>query len=87
MLDGSTGGHTCFWTMTVFDIRLVSTSDPVKDPGDLERISCRQPMPDGLPISSFATLTERAVAPELQRESQMRAVPITARTDARSGDG
>jgi HAE1 family hydrophobic/amphiphilic exporter-1 len=31
-----------------------------------------------IPISTFVTLTERAVAPELQREAQMRAVPITA---------
>lgn len=31
-----------------------------------------------VPISTFVTLTERAVAPELQRESQMRAVPVTA---------
>jgi HAE1 family hydrophobic/amphiphilic exporter-1 len=31
-----------------------------------------------VPVSSFATLTERAVAPELGRESQQRAVPITA---------
>ncbi len=61
-----------------YDIRLVSTTDPVNDPGDLERIFV--PSRDGqmVPISTFVTLTERAVAPELQRESQMRAVPITA---------
>jgi HAE1 family hydrophobic/amphiphilic exporter-1 len=77
VLDGSTVG-TLFLDDDSFDIRLVSTSDPVNDPGDLERIFV--PSTDGqmVPISTFATLTERAVAPELQRESQMRAVPITA---------
>ena len=32
-----------------------------------------------VPISTFVTLTERAVAPELGREAQLRSVPITAR--------
>ena len=77
VLDGRTVG-TLFLDDNSFDIRLVSNADPVNDPGDLERIFV--PSGDGLmvPISSFVTLTERAVAPELGRESQMRSVPITA---------
>ncbi|MEZ5799175.1 MAG: efflux RND transporter permease subunit, partial [Paracoccaceae bacterium] len=77
VLDGRTVG-TLFLDDDSFDIRLISTADPVNDPGDLERIFV--PSRDGqmVPISSFVTLTERAVAPELQREGQMRAVPITA---------
>lgn len=77
VLDGRTVG-TLFLEDDSYDIRLVSTADPVNDPGDLERIIV--PARDGqmVPISSFVTLTERAVAPELQRESQQRAVPITA---------
>jgi HAE1 family hydrophobic/amphiphilic exporter-1 len=77
VLDGRTVG-TLFLDDDSFDIRLVSTADPVNDPGDLERIFI--PGRDGqmVPMSSFVSLTERAVAPELQRESQMRAVPITA---------
>lgn len=77
VLDGRTVG-TLFLDDDSYDIRLVSTTDPVNDPGDLERIFV--PSRDGqmVPISTFVTLTERAVAPELQRESQMRAVPITA---------
>lgn len=77
VLDGRTVG-TLFRDDDAFDIRLVSTTDPVDDPGDLERIFV--PARDGrmVPISSFVTLEERAVAPELSRESQMRAVPITA---------
>ncbi len=77
VLDGRTVG-TLFLDDDSFDIRLISTADPVNDPGDLERIFI--PGRDGqmIPMSSFVTLSERAVAPELQRESQMRAVPITA---------
>jgi len=77
VLDGRTVG-TLFLDDDSFDIRLISTAEPVNDPGDLERIFV--PAGDGqmIPISSFVTLTERAVAPELQRESQMRAVPVTA---------
>lgn len=77
VLDGRTVG-TLFLDDDSFDIRLISTTDPVNDPGDLERIFV--PSRDGqmVPISTFVTLTERAVAPELQREAQMRAVPITA---------
>lgn len=77
VLDGRTVGKL-FLDDDSYDIRLVSTADPVNDPGDLDRILV--PARDGqiVPISSFVTLTERAVAPELQRESQQRAVPITA---------
>jgi HAE1 family hydrophobic/amphiphilic exporter-1 len=50
----------------------------VNDPGDLERIFVPSREGGMVPISSFVTLTERAVAPELQREAQMRAVPVTA---------
>lgn len=77
VLDGRTVG-TLFLDDDSFDIRLVSTSDPVNDPGDLERIFV--PSTDGqmVPVSSFATLTERAVAPELGREAQRRSVPISA---------
>ena len=77
VLDGRTVG-TLFVDDDSFDIRLVSTSDPVNDPGDLERIFV--PSTDGqmVPVSSFATLSERAVAPELGREAQRRSVPITA---------
>ena len=77
VLDGRTVG-TIFLKDESYDIRLVSTSDPVNDPGDLERVFV--PGTDGqmVPVSSFATLAERAVAPELGREAQGRSVPISA---------
>ncbi len=77
VLDGSTVG-TIFLDDDSYDIRLVSTTTPVNDPGDLERTFV--PAADGqlVALSSFATLTERPVAPELGREAQSRSVPITA---------
>jgi HAE1 family hydrophobic/amphiphilic exporter-1 len=77
VLDGRTVG-TLFLDDDSFDIRLVSSTDPVNDPGDLERIFVPSSEGQMIPISTFVTLTERAVAPELQREAQMRAVPLTA---------
>jgi HAE1 family hydrophobic/amphiphilic exporter-1 len=57
---------------------MISTADPVNDPSDLERIFMRSSMGQNVPISAFVRLDERAVAPELGREAQMRSVPITA---------
>ena len=57
---------------------MISTADPVRDPGDLERIFVQTASGQMVPIASFVQLQERAVAPELGRESQMRAVEITA---------
>ena len=77
VLDGRTVGKL-FLDDDSFDIRLVSTSDPVNDPGDLERTFVASRDGQMVPVSTFATLTERAVAPELGREAQRRSVPITA---------
>ncbi|NEX46862.1 efflux RND transporter permease subunit [Pseudotabrizicola algicola] len=77
VLDGRTVG-TLFLDDNSLDIRLVSNADPVNDPGDLERIFVPSRGGQMVPISSFVTLTERAIAPQLERESQQRAVPITA---------
>ncbi|AZQ66680.1 efflux RND transporter permease subunit [Silicimonas algicola] len=77
VLDGRTVG-TVFIDDRSFSIKMVSTSDPVNDPGDLERIFVQAGNGQMVPISSFVTLQERAVAPELSREAQMRAVEISA---------
>lgn len=77
VLDGRRVGRV-FQADKSFDIKVVSTSDPVNDPGDLDRIFVRTD--DGLmvPVSSFVRLEERAIAPELSREAQMRSVPVSA---------
>jgi len=77
VLDGRTVG-TVYLDDDSFDIKLVASADPVDDPGDLERIFVQSRDGQMVPISTFVTLTERAVAPELSREGQMRSVPVTA---------
>ncbi len=77
VLDGRTVGAV-FLEDKSFDIKMLSTQTPVNDPGDLERIFVQAGDGQMVPISTFVTLTERAVAPELSREEQMRSVPITA---------
>ncbi len=77
VLDGRTIGAV-FLADESYDIQMVATSDPVNDPGDLERVFVQAGDGQMIPISTFVRLTERAVAPELTREAQMRSVPITA---------
>ncbi|MCA3508665.1 MAG: efflux RND transporter permease subunit [Rhodobacter sp.] len=77
VLDGRRVG-TVFLNDESFDIKLVSTADPVNDPADLERVFVRAGDGRMVPVSTFVSLTERAVAPELSREAQMRSVPISA---------
>ncbi|MCC5960650.1 MAG: efflux RND transporter permease subunit [Rhodobacteraceae bacterium] len=77
MLDGSTLGSV-FIDDRSFDIQMLSTRTPVRDPGDLEQSFVRSDSGQILPISTFITLQERATAPQLTRESQQRAVQVTA---------
>jgi HAE1 family hydrophobic/amphiphilic exporter-1 len=50
----------------------------IDDSGDLENIFMRTQGGRMIPLSSFVTLTESAVAPSLPREGQQRAVPLSA---------
>jgi HAE1 family hydrophobic/amphiphilic exporter-1 len=59
-------------------VRAQAPDGTVDDPTDLERIYVRAEEGRMVPLSSFVTLSERAVAPELPREGQNRAVPLTA---------
>ena len=77
VLDGRTVGSV-FIDDRAYDIQMLSTSDPVDDPGDLERVFVQAGDGQMVPMSSFVTLTERAVAPELEREGQNRSVEISA---------
>ena len=77
VLDGRTVG-TVFIDDRSHDVKLISTADPVRDPGDLERIFVQTAAGQMVPIASFVRLEERAVAPELTRETQMRSVEISA---------
>nr|WP_245867044.1 efflux RND transporter permease subunit [Kandeliimicrobium roseum] len=77
VLEGRTVGSV-FIDDRAYDIQMLSTTDPVNDPGDLERIFVRAGDGEMVPLSSFVTLDERAVAPELNREGQARSVEVSA---------
>jgi HAE1 family hydrophobic/amphiphilic exporter-1 len=61
-----------------YDINLVSSTNPINDPTDLENIFVRTGDGRMVPMSSIATLTENAIAPDLSREDQLRSVGVTA---------
>ena len=77
VLDGRTVGSV-FIDDKSFDVQMLSTTDPVDDPGDLENIFVQSGTGQMVPMASFVTLEERAVAPELDREGQNRSVELTA---------
>ncbi len=77
ILDGSSVGSV-FVDDTNFDIQMLSTSNPVNDPGDLENIFVQAGNGQMIPMASFVRLDERPVAPELSREGQNRSVEISA---------
>ena len=77
MIDGSDVG-TVFINDESYSVRMVSSSSPVNDPGDLESIFIKTSDGRYVPMSTIATLTEAPIAPSLGRESQRRAVTVTA---------
>jgi HAE1 family hydrophobic/amphiphilic exporter-1 len=76
MLDGRDVGSV-FIDDRSFDVKLVSTTNPINDPTDLENIFLRARDGRYVPMSTIATLSEQAVAPSLAREQQMRSVAVT----------
>ncbi|MBI1418945.1 MAG: AcrB/AcrD/AcrF family protein [Limimaricola sp.] len=77
MLDGQSIGNVNF-NDTTYPIYLQSTSQPINDPTDLENIFARTGDGRFVPMSSIVSISESAAAPSLSRESQRRAVDITA---------
>lgn len=61
-----------------YPVKLVSATAPINDPTDLESIYISAGGGRNVPMSTIATLTEKAVAPDLRREEQLRSVSITA---------
>ena len=59
-------------------VRVQAPDGMIDDPGDLENIFVRTSAGRMVPLASFVTVSEQAVAPELPREGQRRAVPINA---------
>ncbi|HWU18190.1 MAG TPA: efflux RND transporter permease subunit [Devosia sp.] len=77
MIDGSDIGNV-FIDDTSYTVRMVSTSNPINDPRDLETLFVRTGDGRYVPMSTIATITESAVPPTLRREAQRRAVNVTA---------
>ncbi len=77
MLDGRQVGQV-FIDDRSFDVKLVSTANPINDPTDLENIFIRTGDGRFVPVSTIATLREQAVPPGLDREQQLRSVAITS---------
>jgi HAE1 family hydrophobic/amphiphilic exporter-1 len=50
----------------------------IQDPSGLDAIALRTPNGAMVPLSSFVTFEETAVAPNLPRQDQSRAIPVTA---------
>jgi HAE1 family hydrophobic/amphiphilic exporter-1 len=80
MIDGSEVG-TVFINDASYPVRMVSTSNPVNDPHDLESLFLRTADGRYVPMSAIATLTEAPIAPNLGREQQRRAVSVSASLD------
>ena len=76
MLDGRKIGSV-FIDDRSYDVKLLSTTNPINDPTDLENIYLRTQDGRFVPMSTIATVREEAVAPALAREQQMRSVGIT----------
>jgi hydrophobic/amphiphilic exporter-1 (mainly G- bacteria), HAE1 family len=86
VLDGRSVGSV-FVDDRSYDIKLTSTTNPVRDPGDLESLFLQTRSGDMVPMSTVVTLEERPIAPELDREGQMRAVGVTAGLDGKLAIG
>jgi HAE1 family hydrophobic/amphiphilic exporter-1 len=61
-----------------FSVRAQAPDGMIDDPGDLENVFVRTAGGRMVPLASFVTVSESAVAPELPREGQRRAVPMNA---------
>jgi HAE1 family hydrophobic/amphiphilic exporter-1 len=76
MLDGRKIGDV-FIEDRSYAVKLVSTSNPINDPTDLENIFLKTEDGRFVPVSTIATLAERAVPPSLAREEQQRSVSLS----------
>jgi HAE1 family hydrophobic/amphiphilic exporter-1 len=87
MLDGNKIGDVYIADRS-YGVKLVSTTNPVNDPTDLENLFLKTADGRFVPMSTIATLKEKAVPPSLTREQQQPSVAITTnlRGDFALGD-
>lgn len=60
-----------------YPVKLLSTTNPINDPTDLENVFLKTSDGRFVPMSTIASLKEIAVPPSLSREQQLRAVAVT----------
>ncbi|UUP16904.1 efflux RND transporter permease subunit [Nitratireductor thuwali] len=77
LLDGRKVG-TVFIEDKSIDIKLLSTTNPVNDPTDLENIFVKTGDGRFVPLATITSLSEQAVPPSLSREQQARIVAVTS---------
>ena len=80
MIDGAQIGQV-FVGDEAYPVRILSTSQPINDPNDLQNIFLKTKDGRYVPMSSIATLKEAPIAPSLTREQQRRDVSVTATLD------
>jgi HAE1 family hydrophobic/amphiphilic exporter-1 len=87
MLDGNDIGDV-YVADRAFGVKLVSTTNPINDPTDLENVFLKTGDGRYVPMSTIATLSERAVPPSLTREQRQPSVGVTTnlRSDFALGD-
>ncbi|WP_309084756.1 efflux RND transporter permease subunit [Chelativorans sp.] len=61
-----------------FDVKLLSSTNPINDPTDLENIFIKTGDGRFVPLSTITSLREEAVPPSLTREEQLRVVRVTS---------
>ena len=69
---------TLFVGDQTYDIELLSTQNPINDPSDLENATVLTSAGQAVPLSSFVRVEIGAVASELTRQNQRRAIEVTA---------
>ena len=80
MIAGTTAAEL-FIGDDIVEVRLEAGGRPVDDQTDLENLFVRTESGAFVPLSSVVTITERAAAPELEREGRARAVQVQSNLD------
>jgi hydrophobic/amphiphilic exporter-1 (mainly G- bacteria), HAE1 family len=76
LLDGRSIGDV-FIDGRAFPVTLMSSTQPINDPTDLQNIFLKTGDGRIVPMSTIAHLEEKAIAPVLERQDQMRAVSMS----------
>lgn len=77
LLDGRKVG-SIFIDDDSFDVKLLSSTNPIDDPTDLENIFLETGDGRFVPMSTITSLREEAVPPSLRREEQLRVIRVTS---------